>query len=148
MENSFVEVEGNLLTMFAAGEFDVIAHGCNCFRNMGAGIALSIAKTYPAAFRADMTTAHGDSSKLGSYTLAEVEEGVIANIYSQYAPGRDLRLPKMINALEKLNEEFKGKHIGLPLIGCGLAGGDWKEVGPKIQQALKDCRVTIVHFKN
>ena len=73
--------------------------------------------------------------------------------------------------LRKINHIFKGKHIGLPLIGCGLAGGVWdyhklpktsdeeieiyeqfyhqekKDVKTIIQEELKDMDVTIVHYK-
>jgi hypothetical protein len=30
--------------------------------------------------------------------------------------------------MRKINYTFTGKHIGLPMIGCGLAGGDWNIV--------------------
>ena len=73
--------------------------------------------------------------------------------------------------MRKINHKFKGKHIGLPLIGCGIAGGIWdldayslkesesfriatqlrsngfKDVKTIIQEELKDCDVTIVHYK-
>jgi O-acetyl-ADP-ribose deacetylase (regulator of RNase III) len=35
-------VTGDLLALALCGEFDVIVQGCNCFCQMGAGIALSI----------------------------------------------------------------------------------------------------------
>ena len=40
------EIEGNLITLAMNGEFDVISHGCNCFCQMGAGIAPQMAKTF------------------------------------------------------------------------------------------------------
>jgi O-acetyl-ADP-ribose deacetylase (regulator of RNase III) len=49
--------------------------------------------------------------------------------------------------MKKINYKFKGKHIGLPLIGCGLAGGDVTIVKKIIQEELKDCTVTIVNYK-
>ena len=33
------EVEGNLIDLALEGRFDLIAHGCNCHKIMGAGIA-------------------------------------------------------------------------------------------------------------
>jgi len=35
-------VNGDLIKMALAGEFDVIVHGSNCFCNFGAGIAKQI----------------------------------------------------------------------------------------------------------
>ena len=45
-----------------------------------------------------------------------------------------------------MNYRFKGKHIGLPKIGAGLAGGDWERIKGIIQKELKDCEVTIVIY--
>jgi len=49
--------------------------------------------------------------------------------------------------MRKINHVFKGQHIGLPKIGCGLAGGDWNIVKEIIQKELKDCNVIIVIYK-
>ena len=40
------EIQGDLIKLAIAGEFNVIAHGCNCMQNMGAGIAKQIAKKF------------------------------------------------------------------------------------------------------
>ena len=48
--------------------------------------------------------------------------------------------------LKKINHEYKGKRIGLPKIGCGLANGDWNVVKKIIEDRLKDCDVTIVNY--
>jgi O-acetyl-ADP-ribose deacetylase (regulator of RNase III) len=45
-----------------------------------------------------------------------------------------------------MNHYFKGKHIGLPQIGCGLAGGDWDIVRNLIQEIMIDCDVTVVIY--
>ena len=70
--------------------------------------------------------------------------------------------------MRKINHQFKGKHIGLPLIGCGLAGAVWditqlteeevmnhssdllnnfKDVKSIILDELTDMKVTIVHYE-
>jgi O-acetyl-ADP-ribose deacetylase (regulator of RNase III) len=49
--------------------------------------------------------------------------------------------------MRKINSIFSGKHIGLPQIGAGLAGGDWNKIKKIIQDELKDCKVTIVIYK-
>ena len=78
----------------------------------------------------------------------------IVNAYTQYGFGRNhsngTQIPLDYEALtlcmRKINHNFKGKHIGLPQIGCGLAGGDWLRVKSIIQTELKDCNVTVVIF--
>lgn len=49
--------------------------------------------------------------------------------------------------MKKINHLFKGRHIGLPKIGSGLAGGDWDRIEKIIANSLKDCKVTIVNYK-
>ena len=48
--------------------------------------------------------------------------------------------------MRKMNHVFKGKHIGLPQIGAGLAGGDWNRIKNIIQTELTDCKVTVVIY--
>jgi O-acetyl-ADP-ribose deacetylase (regulator of RNase III) len=57
-------IEGDLITLAQSGTFDVIIHGCNCYCTMGAGIAKSIKKIFPAAYRADANSEKGDRDKL------------------------------------------------------------------------------------
>ena len=49
--------------------------------------------------------------------------------------------------MKKMNVLFAGKHIGLPKIGAGLAGGDWERIKFIIQRELQDCQVTVVNYK-
>ena len=49
-----------------------------------------------------------------------------------------------IDHFRKINHQFKGMKIGMPKIGCGLAGGDWNLVTKMIQEEMADCKVTIM----
>lgn len=49
--------------------------------------------------------------------------------------------------MRKMNITFRGKRIGLPKIGAGLAGGDWNKIKNIIKTELKDCKVTVVILK-
>jgi len=46
----------------------------------------------------------------------------------------------------KLKTEFSGSRIGYPLIGAGLAGGDWKVISQIIDSALVNENHTLVKF--
>ena len=141
-------IKGNLLDAFDRGDVDVIAHQCNCFCNMGSGIAPQIAKRYPNAYRADLNTTQGDASKLGTFTKVYVNhghsKGLVYNLYGQYRYGGQsmqtnyYALKRALNAMQKdLNDLDKGDRIiGLPLIGCGLGGGDWEVVSEIINEVL------------
>jgi O-acetyl-ADP-ribose deacetylase (regulator of RNase III) len=49
--------------------------------------------------------------------------------------------------MKKMNKVFEGKHIGLPKVGAGLAGGDWSIIEKIIIKELKDFKVTVVNYK-
>jgi len=145
-------VKGNLLDKAEAGEFDVIAHGCNCFNSMSGGLALEISRRYPTAVDSDNNTLPGDAGKLGNvsvarWNLSDTRSFMIFNIYSQYHGGANIDYKALKEGLQRLNKECKGLRVGLPQIGCGIAGGDWDIVSQMIENIMVDCDVTIVMFE-
>ena len=146
-------IEGNLLDLAEAGQFDVIVHGCNCFHTMGSGIAGQISSRYPEAMAADRQTAYGLRDKLGTISSALVSrqghEFVIVNAYTQHRYGRNgvfADVNAIAAAFREVATQFPGKRIGYPRVGAGLAGGDWGEIGPLIAQALAGQDATLVEF--
>lgn len=184
---TYKEVEGNLITLAQQGIFDVISHGCNCQNTMGAGIAPQMAKAFACdVFPKESPEYKGDINKLGTIDyLTQTRSGgtsefdifefdlTVVNSYTQYHYGRNHKdgvlVPVDYDAItmcmRKMNHIFRGKKIGLPKIGSGLAGGIWsidelsmhdqntrrdlpnKDIRTIIQEELKDCDVTIVIFK-
>jgi O-acetyl-ADP-ribose deacetylase (regulator of RNase III) len=78
------EINGDLIALAREGRFDLIAHGCNCFCTMGAGIAKGIRSAFPGAYEADRKTARGDRAKLGTCSVAEVGQLIVVNAYTQF----------------------------------------------------------------
>ena len=72
-------IQGDLIKLAVAGEFDVIVHGCNCFCTMGAGIAKTIKQKFPTAYQADLATIKGDKTKLGAVSYTHL---TLPTIYS------------------------------------------------------------------
>lgn len=167
----YKEIEGDLIELALKGQFDVIAHGCNCFCTMGAGIAVAMKNTFKCnTFDLEDPHLKGDINKLGNidyeYFTDKIDHirksnpndlytddvlVVVVNAYTQYYYGRNspgcnqpLDYSALTLCLRKINHIFKGKHIGLPQIGCGLAGGDWNLVKEIIQKELCDMNITIV----
>ena len=162
------EVEGNLITLAQEGNFDVIAHGCNCFCTMGAGLAPQMAEAFGCRnFHYEGRRYKGWYNKLGiidfqwtaldnsSWDFDQTADCPLAvvNCYTQYDMGPDengvppLNYTALALCFDKMNQIFKGKHIGLPQIGCHLAGGSWPAVKALIQKKFKDCDVTVVIYK-
>lgn len=150
------KVKGNLIKLAELGRFDAIVHGCNCFHTMGAGIAGQIAQQYPEALEADKTSEYGSRAKLGSYTFAigdhETEDGevntfYIINGYTQFTPGSGSLSYFAIEQLFKtLAVQLNGKKIGIPMIGAGIAGGDWEKIKKIINKEMKGQNITLVEW--
>ncbi len=146
-------VSGDLIKLALNGDFDVIIHGCNCFCTMGAGIAKGIKTEFPEAFKADVNTEKGSKEKLGTYSSATVlrngREITIVNAYTQYNwRGRGVKVD--YEAIQKVfasvKQSFAGQRIGYPLIGAGLAGGDWSIIYNTISSELNGENHTLVKF--
>jgi len=192
-------VDGDLIKLALKGEFDVITHGCNCFCQMGAGIAPQMAEAFgcnefakereyivDCDEQGDYCTVEtenkGDINKLGTidyetqylwfkhpnakdgYAVAmnhrtvgqpDTKPLTVVNSYTQYRYGRnhadgDARpfdYEAFTMCMRKINNIFAGKHIGMPKIGAGLAGGNWNRIEHIINTELRDCIVTVVNYK-
>jgi len=174
--STYNEKFGNIITMAHEGDFDVIAHGCNCHNAQGSGLAPQMVEAFKTnTFKMERPEFKGDINKLGQidYELQHfsgwdqkfqtypdqgdtIEHSLyVVNAYTQYRYGRNhadgdikpVDYEAITLCMRKLNSIFKGSHIGLPLIGCGLAGGDWDVVKRIIQSELKDCDVTVVIYR-
>jgi O-acetyl-ADP-ribose deacetylase (regulator of RNase III) len=123
----------------------ILVHGCNAKGAMGAGIALAIKQRFPRAFQVYSETYDRAGLQLGTITHAEVEpELIIVNAITQ----DDWRRPDKsavladYGAIETAFGHVRSlalQHrlpVHFPLIGCGLAGGLWEEVAPRIERAL------------
>lgn len=141
------EVWGDLIK--DAKNYDAIIHGCNCFNVMGAGIAAQVQKVFPEAYKVDQETTAGDESKLGSFTSARISKYnlTVINAYTQYYPGANANYTAIEMALVKINENFKGKKVAIPMIGAGIAGGDWSIIKAIIIKTLTDVNLTIVYWE-
>lgn len=145
--------------------FDAYAHQCNCFSRMGRGIAPQLAKVVPGLRDADSKNT-GSRSKMGTFTKATHPNGsIVYNIYGQFhwsnfqvEPGRNTDYEALRKGLVAVMEDLhriqyeeditRNMTLGLPFIGCGLAGGDWHDVVyPMIEDIFEDSGVNVVIFK-
>ena len=141
------EIQGNLIKLAQDGKFDVIAHGCNCFTTMGAGIAAQIRVAFPMAYKADLETVKGARTKLGTCSFARAPGLFIVNCYTQYRYGsgeQHLDYKALRSCMQAIEYHYSGMRIGMPRIGSGLAGGDWLQIKAIIEEELKGEDVTIV----
>lgn len=141
------ERTGDLLSLSEG----IIAHGCNTLGVMGAGVALQVRKKYPMAFRAYREAFEQKGLRLGEVIWYQAGPKLwIANAITQARiygkPG------EMLASMEAIEEAFStigsrarqwGLEVSFPLIGCGLAGGSWDQVGPRVERALGEVDSTL-----
>ena len=136
---------------------DVLIQNCNCFCKQGKGIAAGVKVKFPPLYLADMATPVGDREKLGSFSKAELQlqsgDNLTGyNLYGQYYYGTDSpkidyrTFEKGLTAIAKdIGDE--PKVIIMPMIGAGLAGGDWIVIAQIIAKVLHGHHVVISTYK-
>lgn len=147
-------IYGDLIKLGKDGTFDVIIHGCNIFNTQGKGIALSMKRTFPTAYAADLATIKGDRTKLGNYTSADIQIGThiltVVNAYTQaeyWGSGVKLDYDALTDVFNKIKKDFSGKRIAFPMIGAGLAKGNWDRISTIIDTALMNEDYTLIKYK-
>jgi len=98
--------------------------------------------------------------KLGNLNLLAPDFGgfplTVVNSYTQYHYGsnhidgkeKPFDYDAITLCMRKINHIFKGKSIGLPKIGCGLARGEWSVVRQILERELVDMDITIINFNH
>lgn len=148
--------KGNVVHMAEEGQFDVLVHGCNCVNTMGAGVARQVKAVWPEAFDADTKYCTRSREMLGTYSAAVVRDAgrgycalTVINAYTQFAPGNGedvFDYGAFSDVLERLHRDFPDKIIGMPAIGCGLAGGDKERILNIIRNSSVCDKVMFVEF--
>lgn len=142
-------VQGDLL----ASDCGVLVHCCNCFCTFGSGIAKQIREQYPQAWLLDESTQRGDRRKLGTIRVVRDRDKIIVNLYGQYEYGRDkvhVDYTALARGLCELKtwalQQGEWPKIGMPRIGCGLAGGDWQLVSRILDVVFGEHVVHVYDF--
>lgn len=147
--------KGCLIAALKNHEVEAIAHQANCFHTMKSGIAPQIVKAWHSVRLADLETNYGDKDKMGSASRAFTQDGLVFNIYGQYHWSRKCvdygtsykHLGLGLRHVRLLMDVSKAKSLGLPRIGCGLAGGDWGVVERLIKDAFEDSDIEVTVYE-
>lgn len=129
----------------------VIVHGCNAQGRMGSGIAKEVRERFPAAYDVYYTEFSTKGLKLGSLTEIAITPNVMLfNAITQQNYGYDgkkyvkydavydaFNCISLILSDELLNEAgLKSYSLNFPLIGAGLAGGNWDVISTIIDTTV------------
>lgn len=134
---------GNILEQTSG----IIVHGCNAKGVMGSGLAKQIKSKYPKAFadyKQHLSRRGPTSPSLGSVIFSNVNNQlIIANAITQENYGRDKSVVYVdYGAIESTFEiissiaKMVGFHLHYPMIGAGLANGDWNRIDKIIDSVL------------
>lgn len=146
-------IKGDIVKLFLEGKH--VAHGCNCFHSMGAGVAGQLAKAYSPILSIDKAGSdYGCANKLGTFTRASLHRGSNANycfnLYTQFEPGPNLDYAALLGAFIEL-DNFSASLITpltvyIPRIGAGIAGGDWDKIELLINNFTPNTKIIVVDW--
>lgn len=119
-------------------ETGIVAHGVNCQKVMGSGVAKAIREKWPSVYTAYMAT----TPEMGFAPLVCINTRLwVANCYTQRFYGKDGEVYANLAAvgaclvyLVNRCREF-GLSLYMPRIGCGLGGLKWEQVQPLVLAA-------------
>lgn len=133
----------------------VIVHGCNAKGKMGAGVALAIRNTFPDAYKVYMDAYYRGELFLGNISHTQVGKNLyVVNAVTQIHHSGNERhvnygaIAECFSKVVKLTNELSQPDIDLPIcfpmIGAGLAGGDWDVISEIIDFYVGNSGVLYV----
>ncbi len=167
---SYRIIQGDVTRPEVDGPIIVIGHCCNNVGKWGAGVSGAIGRRWPQV-EAEYRETHPQALELGSVQFVNVQRSptviAVANIIGQegvsptHATGflPPIRYTALAEGFRKIgatavrdadNRQSKDKFkVHLPMLGAGLAGGDWRIVEFIIRTVLVDdfgLDVTVYEF--
>ena len=153
--------KGNLLDAFD-DKIDAICHQCNSMNVMGKGVALAIKNKYPLAYMADVNFRGQPIEKLGKFSSAVLQEGIIYNIYGQLdynfsatnwerKSERKTNYEAVYTGMELVRDDMikKGKKtLACPYgFGSGLGGANFKIITSMFEVVFGDAGIQVTAYK-
>lgn len=140
-------VKGDLLTT----DIKNILHGCNSRGVMGSGVAKLIREKYPAAYTDYKLKYDSYGLDLGFVVISVQDDGeVIYNAITQKDYGRDsskvyVSYWAIAEVFRKIDNLDIGE-IAMPMIGAGLANGDWNVISAIIENTLTRVQPVVYYL--
>lgn len=139
-------IKAELFMQFEECIYDVLLHGCNCFCDMDSGFARHVRLLYPNVYHADCETEKGNIDKLGTYSYANTEHGIIVNMYTQYHGGENFDINAFKNAMNIISKDYKNRKICMPKIGTGIGGGNWLDIEKILKDDFSYLDITVFDY--
>jgi len=137
-----------------AEDAEALVNTVNCVGVMGRGIALQFKNEFPENFREYARACKREEVRPGCMFVVETHKLASPRYIVNFPTKRHWRgksLMEDIDAglidLQRVIREKAIRSIAIPPLGSGLGGLDWKQVRPRIEEALRnfdDVRVVII----
>lgn len=132
--------------LFEAEE-EIIAHGCNTFGVMGAGVARLVREKHPYAYEVYRDACLAGTFVVGTAQPVWSDDKIVYNLGTQRAPGPDATPWGVFLAFANMGEGLAVSDfytVAIPRIGAGIGGLHWEtQVAPAIQEAQIRCSRTF-----
>lgn len=140
---------GNILTEDA----EALVNTVNCVGVMGRGIALQFKNAFPENFQEYARACKREEVRPGHMFVVETHQLTSPRYIINFPTKRHWRGKSRIQDIEagladlqRVIREKTIRSIAIPPLGAGLGGLDWKQVRPRIEEALRgfdDVRVVV-----
>ena len=148
-----ITITGDIFQYLESG--DAMIQSLNCFRVMGAGLALQTKLKYPIIYEIDKNRNSFLKHNMlrESWIYLDPSGKIFIQSYMQFKPGRCNPSRQMgyikdglLNACKLLIDmDFCGT-LYIPQIGCGIAGGDWNKISNLIYDTITN-NYPLIDFK-
>jgi O-acetyl-ADP-ribose deacetylase (regulator of RNase III) len=119
-----------------------IVHGCNSHGVMGSGVAKMVRSKYPPAYQRYVDEYNRVGLELGTVIPSiQRDDKVIYNAITQQNYGNNKNVVyvsywAIAEAFRYIDSAVNIKQIALPMIGAGLANGNWDVISAIIENTL------------
>src|ERR1700732_3464613 len=138
-----------------AADAEALVNTVNCVGIMGRGIALQFKNAFPENFKAYKAACDREAVQPGQMFVFETGQMTNPKYIINFPTKRHWRGKSRMEDIEAglsaLTEEIRTRHIqsiALPPLGSGLGGLDWRDVRPRIEEALRPLdNIQVVVFE-
>jgi O-acetyl-ADP-ribose deacetylase (regulator of RNase III) len=126
------------------------AHGCNCAGTMDAGVAVAFKRRWPRMFEEYVERCKDDRLHLGDVFVWSEGDEVVYNLAIQQhwkAKSKLAALVRAVGKMTKLAEQAGVARVGMPRLGAGLGGLEWRRVKSVLEEAGAATPVELVVFE-
>jgi O-acetyl-ADP-ribose deacetylase (regulator of RNase III) len=134
--------------LFRSGA-EALVNPVNCVGVMGKGLAFQFRRRFPANYEIYVEACRSGALRPGKLLITEDRGTVIINFPTKRHWRDPSRMEDIEAGLKALAQEVRRRQIAsvaVPMLGCGLGGLQWSEVGPLIERYLGGLEARVLVY--